>query len=95
MPFCCFQCQGELDIIERPGRQETCPDCGADLHCCRNCRFYDRASYNECREPMAERVLEKEKANFCDYFEFLVQAAGQESPERDAKRRLTALFKKN
>jgi hypothetical protein len=32
------------------------------------CQFFDKTAYNECREPMANRILEKEKANFCDYF---------------------------
>jgi hypothetical protein len=32
------------------------------------CQFFDKAAYNECREPMANRILEKETANFCDYF---------------------------
>ena len=32
------------------------------------CVFYDKTCYNECKEPLAERILEKEKANFCSYF---------------------------
>jgi len=27
-------------FAERIGRRETCARCGAELHCCRNCRFY-------------------------------------------------------
>ena len=64
----CFACGQELKMLERIGRSETCARCHTDLHCCRNCEFYDTTSYNECREPQAERVLEKEKSNFCDYF---------------------------
>lgn len=33
------------------------------------CTFYDQNSYNDCREPSADRVVEKEKSNFCDYFQ--------------------------
>jgi hypothetical protein len=32
------------------------------------CKFYDAKVYNECRETNADRVTDKEKANFCDYF---------------------------
>jgi hypothetical protein len=32
------------------------------------CTFYDQSSYNECKEPMANRILEKENANFCDFY---------------------------
>jgi hypothetical protein len=32
------------------------------------CTFYDLKVYNECRESNADRIVDKEKANFCDYF---------------------------
>ena len=66
----CFNCQTELDLTpgEKIGRGKTCDECYADLHCCQMCQFFDESSYNECREPVAQRVVEKEKANFCDYF---------------------------
>lgn len=54
----------ELTVADRIGRAETCPSCGADLKCCRNCAFHDERAYNQCREPQAERVLEKERSNF-------------------------------
>lgn len=75
----CFSCKNEVSIDGRPGRGDECPRCGADLKVCRNCRHYDRASYNECRESSAERVVEKERANFCDYFEFTDSDGGEES----------------
>ena len=49
----------------------------ADVHCCRNCEFDDPGSYNECRETQAERVLEKDRSNFCDYFAFKQGASGR------------------
>lgn len=55
--------------MDRVGRRDECSQCSADLHCCKNCRFYDASSYNECRESSADVVREKERANFCDYFE--------------------------
>jgi len=66
----CFSCGAQFDSAEKPGRADTCPVCDADVHCCRNCEFYDPGSYNECRETQAERVLEKDRSNFCDYFAF-------------------------
>jgi hypothetical protein len=64
----CAGCQTDLGRIERVGRRDTCPRCRADLHSCRNCSFYEPGSYNECREPQAERVLDKLRSNFCEYF---------------------------
>ena len=89
----CFSCGHELDIPEKPGRRDACPHCGADLRVCRNCRFYDEKACNESREPVAERVVEKEKGNFCDYFEFGGGAAGKSADTAaEAKKKLDDLF---
>jgi hypothetical protein len=62
----CWHCKTPLpsDI----GRSTACIDCQKDVRICLNCRFHDSHSYNECQESQAERVLDKEKATFCDYF---------------------------
>ena len=36
-----------------------------------NCRLHDSGANNQCREPQAEWVTDKDKANFCEFFEFL------------------------
>ncbi|MBF0127876.1 MAG: hypothetical protein HQM02_11800 [Magnetococcales bacterium] len=50
------------------GRSDTCAGCSKDTRVCLNCRFHDPGSYNECRETVAERMVDKERANFCDHF---------------------------
>ena len=91
----CFSCKRELEIQERPGRSDTCPFCGSDLKVCKNCRFQDENAYNNCREPRAERVIEKERANFCDYFEFMDSQGNKVINEAaEAKTRLEELFGK-
>ena len=66
----CFNCKNPLPFAvgAKVGRKEECSQCRSDIHCCLNCVFYDPHSYNECREPQADRVLEKNRSNFCDYF---------------------------
>ena len=64
----CRGCDRDLGTMMRVGRRDTCPGCGIDLHVCQQCRFYDVRVYNECHEPQAERVLDKTRSNFCDYF---------------------------
>src|SRR4051812_2326680 len=64
---CCWNCGGPLTALDY-GRQDTCPKCGRDTRTCRGCVHHDRSLNNECRETQAERVLEKERSNFCDYF---------------------------
>ncbi|MBN1380990.1 MAG: hypothetical protein JXA41_04895 [Deltaproteobacteria bacterium] len=92
----CHQCGQEVDIKKDLGRKETCPFCRADLRCCLNCIFYDPASYNACRETQAERVLDKDRSNFCEYFiykdsSFLGEAKKSKENPLD---KLNALFKK-
>ena len=91
----CFSCKRELEVGEKTGRTETCPFCNADLHCCLNCRFYDPAAYNQCREPQAERVVEKDRSNFCDYFSFRDASATEAKKGRvqEKKNPLDGLFK--
>ena len=76
MAVVCFACSNELGLIPgtRLARSEECPHCSASLRSCKMCRFYDKSSYNQCKEPSAERVLDKEKANFCDYFALMGEA---------------------
>lgn len=64
----CFKCGKELSFGSNVGFKESCPGCDSDVHCCRNCKFYNLSAYNNCAEPQADRVVDKEKANFCDYF---------------------------
>jgi hypothetical protein len=94
----CRACGGELPARERVGRRDVCPTCGADLHACRQCVFYEPGIYNECREPQAERVLDKTRANFCDFYAPGRAAAGAGRPPGEgtggARAELEALFRK-
>ena len=66
----CHACQSEIPIAagESIGFRDTCDRCGADLHACLNCAHYEPTAYNECRESNAERILDRDRANRCDYF---------------------------
>jgi hypothetical protein len=78
-----------------PSRRDTCPSCGADLHSCVQCDFYAPGHYNDCREPQADRVLDREKANFCDFFRPTAGGAARTSSAKDeARAKLDALFRK-
>lgn len=64
----CFKCGKDTGLVENVTRHSHCPHCNSDARVCKNCGFYDVNSYNDCREPQAERVTEKDKSTFCDYF---------------------------
>lgn len=93
MEFQCFKCGAGLKFSERVGFREECESCGEDVHVCKNCRFYDASAYNECREPSAEVIREKERANRCEYFEG-GGAAPSSSKKDDLLSAAEALFKK-
>ncbi|HQL00815.1 MAG TPA: hypothetical protein PK090_08580 [Smithellaceae bacterium] len=90
----CHACGKKVDAADRVGRREQCAFCGADLHCCRNCAFYEPGAYNDCRETQAERVVDKIRSNFCDYFRFGDSAATEGRRSVDTRNRLEDLFKK-
>jgi hypothetical protein len=90
----CFACKKELAVGREVGRRDECPFCHADLHCCLNCRFYDPSAPKQCREPVAENVREKNKANFCDYFQFAEGGATGGGDAAATRKALDDLFKK-
>jgi hypothetical protein len=65
----CWKCGASLAQLSLPLlRLDACKQCGAELHVCKLCRFYDIAVAKHCRETIAEEVRDKQQANFCDYF---------------------------
>jgi len=90
---CCHACKHALDIASKIGRKDVCPHCRADLYCCSNCSFYDPSASKQCREPVADAVKEKGKANFCDYFRFAERSGNDESEAERSRKQLEDLFK--
>jgi hypothetical protein len=92
----CHFCKKEIETVSPVGRQDRCQHCGMDLHICRNCSFYDEKAYNECHESQADRVVDKDKSNFCDYFSpsGMSLDGGKADPAAEARKKLEALFKK-
>ena len=74
-------------------RHEECPHCRAQLHVCRMCVYFDTLVSQQCREPVAENVSDKQRANFCGYFQVNPHAcAGPSDQAADSHRELNALF---
>ncbi len=87
----CHLCKNELPATAQVRRTDGCPTCHADLKCCLNCRLHDPGASNQCREPQAEWVTEKDKANFCEFFELGDRSARRTGSSRAA---FDALFGK-
>ncbi|NCA70699.1 MAG: hypothetical protein EOM91_11450 [Sphingobacteriia bacterium] len=91
----CWHCAQGLTQLDY-ARANRCPGCDRPTHCCRNCRHYAPGRANECREPLVERVVEKDRANFCDWFAPQTQRGPATTPtdDPDALRHAAeALFK--
>ncbi len=66
----CWKCGASLAALTLPLlRLEVCKKCNAELHVCRLCADFDPTVAKSCREPIAEEVHEKDRANFCGYFD--------------------------
>ncbi len=81
-------------------RKDECPHCSADVHACKNCRFFDPGKSNQCIESQADYVADKNRANFCEFFQpnARVPLTGKEgsgnAKQTDVKKAFDSLFKK-
>lgn len=91
----CYKCNTEiiLSAHDKISRSDECHKCYTDLRCCKMCSFYDTKSYNECREPSADRITDKEKKNFCDYFSFGNNTNNRDDEKKDLLAKASSLFK--
>ena len=65
----CWKCGASLAEVPVPfARVAECSVCRADLHVCRMCVFFDPGVRRGCKEPVADEVSDRERANFCGYF---------------------------
>lgn len=64
----CWRCGQDLHQHDY-AREASCPKCQTPTHVCRNCRFFSAQAPAQCTEPVADAVADKQRANFCGYFE--------------------------
>ena len=90
----CVFCGKENEIVGPVGRLAECIHCKRDLHACLQCKLYDRSYHNQCREPGSPYVSDKERSNFCEFFEIGRDVENEENVQSAAKKKLGGLFKK-
>lgn len=88
----CWHCGQGLSENDY-ARQASCSQCGKPTHVCRNCRFFKTGAPSQCSEPMADPVSDKERANFCGYFEPLAQTADHPDDAEALRKAAEDLFK--
>jgi hypothetical protein len=62
----CFNCATALPAgMDLNG---TCPKCGVELHCCKQCSHFEPSTRFQCLKPIPVRISVKDKANDCSLF---------------------------
>jgi hypothetical protein len=69
----CYNCATTLSSdIDWKGR---CPKCGAALHCCKQCSYFEPSTRFQCLKPVPVRIAAKDQANECELFKARVTVA--------------------
>src|SRR6266568_294762 len=90
----CAECGSVLQGLADPSG--ACPKCGAALHSCKQCTYFDPAERFECREHVPERIARKDAANNCAFYLMKVTVEKETSSAaptvNDARRAFENLF---
>lgn len=92
----CWKCGTSLKDVPMPlSRISECLACRAELHVCRLCGFFDPRKAESCSEQRADPPKDKQRANFCEYFQPRSNAwqAPDYSAADQAKDELQKLFR--
>lgn len=94
----CVECSAIVSYVDEVQLTDICRNCNADIHTCRNCKFFDPGSPNQCMRPVAKRMDVKNERNSCPQFspKILLEKAVSEKKEDSsdaARRAFDDLFK--
>jgi len=87
----CWKCKKEIEV-EKITRTTECPLCHADLHCCKNCKFFSPGNHFDCKETVDEVIVDKDKSNFCDFFQLKDSVDNKDSSADKARAAVASLF---
>jgi hypothetical protein len=62
----CFNCATTLP--PDTDYSGTCPKCNAELHCCKQCSYFEPSTRFQCMKPIPVRIPYKDKTNPCTLF---------------------------
>jgi predicted RNA-binding Zn-ribbon protein involved in translation (DUF1610 family) len=95
----CHYCRVSLSP-EVQLKNRLCPNCGSDIHCCKNCQHFDETIPTFCKEPESPWVADRTCQNNCPFFEFKLNSKnpplpknGEDSEAEKAKEAFRALFR--
>jgi hypothetical protein len=96
--FACRACGEKRRDPEEIRFDTVCGKCGADLHSCAQCTYFDGSARFECAQPIPERIVSKKSRNTCTFYApaqtfDLTGTRGAATPD-DARSAFDRLFKK-
>lgn len=65
----CARCGNELTVAAAWSAEGTCGRCGAHMHSCAQCAYFDTSAAFECQKQVPARVSPKDMRNTCALFE--------------------------
>jgi hypothetical protein len=96
--FACRACGEKRRDLEEIRPETVCAKCGAAIHACRQCAFFDTAARLECSQPIPARIASKSAANSCGLFSparsFDLAGSRATGTPDDARSAFDRLFKK-
>jgi len=97
--FACKSCGEKRRDLEDIRFDSTCTRCGADLHACVQCAYFDTSARFECTQLIPARIPSKKVRNTCTFyspaksFDLTGSRATTATPD-DARAAFDRLFKK-
>ncbi len=77
----CSNCSTIVETLDAIAFNDQCKKCGAYLHSCKNCRYFDPGARFECQKPIEARVAKKSDGNMCMQFSMKVSVEKQQPQE--------------
>lgn len=81
----CSNCSAPVEMVETIAFSDQCKKCGAHLHSCKNCRYFDPGARFECQKPIEVRIARKADGNMCMQFATKVSIEKQQ-PQMEFKK---------
>jgi len=81
----CANCSTAIEMMGNIPFTDQCKKCGADLHSCKNCRYFDPGARFECQKPIEARIAKKADRNMCMQFSVKVSVEKQQ-PQQEVKK---------
>src|SRR6185437_6890698 len=64
----CYNCSTALPPGLADDKDAACPKCGVQLHCCKQCSYFEPSTRFQCTKPIPVRIAVKDQRNDCALF---------------------------